>query len=197
MPDTPRTRSALVALLPDNGEGQISAQDLRDFLASVPIVQFGDGPPTVAAEQVADHYYDQTNGILYSATATGLSPSIDEWEPINPSYKSKPNIQYGIYYELQLSDRGRTVISDSASANVIIIPTDEAAGFDENGILIAVIQVGAGQTTIEAASGVTLNGVTADSPSVIGTINNQYGGVTLYKRGTNEWVAVGDISDVA
>jgi hypothetical protein len=35
MPDTVRTRAALAALFADNASGDISAQDLRDFLASV------------------------------------------------------------------------------------------------------------------------------------------------------------------
>lgn len=35
MADTIRTRSAIVALLPDNTSGDISPQDLRDFLVSV------------------------------------------------------------------------------------------------------------------------------------------------------------------
>lgn len=35
MSDTERSRAALVAILPDNSSGQISAQDLRDLLASV------------------------------------------------------------------------------------------------------------------------------------------------------------------
>ena len=37
MADTARTRAALVTLLADNSTGAISAQDLRDFLASVAI----------------------------------------------------------------------------------------------------------------------------------------------------------------
>ncbi len=38
MVDTVRTRSALAALLADNTAGDISAQDMRDFLASVPVI---------------------------------------------------------------------------------------------------------------------------------------------------------------
>lgn len=35
MADTPRTRAALIALLADNVTGQISAQDVRDFLVTI------------------------------------------------------------------------------------------------------------------------------------------------------------------
>jgi hypothetical protein len=41
MTDTPRTIAALQALFPDNTTGQISAQDLRDFLVTV--VNYLDG----------------------------------------------------------------------------------------------------------------------------------------------------------
>jgi len=38
MPDTPRTRPELQALFADNLVGAISAQDLRDFVASVKLI---------------------------------------------------------------------------------------------------------------------------------------------------------------
>ena len=48
-------------------------------------------------------------------------------------------------------------------------------------------------TTITAASGVTLNGVSAGS----GAISARWGGVSLYKKATNTWLAMGAIGTVA
>lgn len=42
MSDTPQTRAALVASLADNDSGQISAQTVRNFLASVPLATDAD-----------------------------------------------------------------------------------------------------------------------------------------------------------
>lgn len=52
-----------------------------------------------------------------------------------------------------------------------------------------IIQYGAGQTTIVAASGVTIR-----SKEGALKLTGQYSGVTLYKRGTDEWVVMGDLS---
>ncbi len=42
MADTPRTRAALIGLLADNVTGQISAQDVRDFLVTVMEYEFAN-----------------------------------------------------------------------------------------------------------------------------------------------------------
>lgn len=42
MPDTPRTQAQLLSLFADNTTGQISAQDLRDFVVSVDLYNLPD-----------------------------------------------------------------------------------------------------------------------------------------------------------
>ena len=55
-----------------------------------------------------------------------------------------------------------------------------------------IIQIGAGQVTVSGASGVTLvsTGATSASPKC----RAQYSAMTLIKRDTDSWYAVGDIS---
>jgi hypothetical protein len=53
--------------------------------------------------------------------------------------------------------------------------------------------LGAGQTTVTGATGVTVNGVSAGS----GAVNAQYSGCSLIKIATDTWLAVGAIGTVA
>ena len=89
-------------------------------------------------------------------------------------------------YTLLLTDGGKLVEMTSASANNLTIPLNASAAF-AIGTSIFVLQAGAGQTTIVATAGVTIN-------SFIGLkIIGQWSGCTLIKRGTNTWVAIGGL----
>ncbi|TGT72898.1 hypothetical protein EN802_13545 [bacterium M00.F.Ca.ET.159.01.1.1] len=81
MPDTVRTRSALQALLADNTSGAITAQDVRDFLASVPVLSSGAGKPGSAPASQFELYFDTTNLIWYVATGTSAAT---DWKILGP-----------------------------------------------------------------------------------------------------------------
>jgi len=102
------------------------------------------------------------------------------------------NTQTGTSYTLVLSDEGKIVEMDNGSANTLTIPANSSVAFP-TGTIINVSQYGAGTTTIEGDTGVTLNGTSGGS----GDVSAQYGGVALYKRGTDEWIAQGAIGEVA
>ena len=102
----------------------------------------------------------------------------------------KPNAQTGATYVLVLEDKdSKTIWMDNASANTLTIPEEAAVDFPLNSVVL-VMQQGAGQTTIDVGTGVTLNGVVDGSI----VINNQHQGCTLVKRGAGLWVAGGDIT---
>jgi len=102
------------------------------------------------------------------------------------------NAQTGTTYTLAMVDRGQTVTMNNASANTITVPTDAAVDF-EPGTVIAILQLGAGATTISADTGVTLNGVSAGSSTIIA----QYDAVSLLKLGSNNWIITGAAGVVA
>lgn len=91
-------------------------------------------------------------------------------------------------YTLVLSDRGKVIEMNVATGNTLTIPANADAAFPV-GTQITVIQYGAGQTTISAAAGVTLSALGGALKTV-----GQYAGVSLYKRGTNEWIAFGSLT---
>ena len=91
-------------------------------------------------------------------------------------------------YTLVLADAGKIVEMNVGSANNLTVPLNSSQAF-VIGTEIQVLQYGAGQTTIVAASGVTLR-----SKSGQLKIANQFTGITLVKVGTNEWYVIGNLT---
>ena len=89
---------------------------------------------------------------------------------------------------LALTDAGKVVETSVATGNILTIPTNTSVGFPI-GTQILVIQVGAGQTTLAVDAGVTLNTKSGNLK-----ITGQWSAVTLIKRATDTWVAIGDLS---
>lgn len=91
-------------------------------------------------------------------------------------------------YALVLSDASKVIEMNAAGVNVLTIPTFAGVAFP-TGTIIDIVQLGAGQTTVSAAVGVTVR-------SAGGRYNMtaQYSAATLYKRDTNEWLLAGDLS---
>jgi hypothetical protein len=91
-------------------------------------------------------------------------------------------------YTLQLTDRGNMVDMDVASANTCTVPPNSSIPFPI-GTQIIIGQVGAGQTTIVAGSGVTIQASGSKTK-----LTGQYSGATLIKKGTDLWRLMGDLS---
>jgi hypothetical protein len=90
-------------------------------------------------------------------------------------------------YTLVLTDKGKMVEMYNASANNLTIPLNSSVAFDI-GTTITILQTGAGQTTIVATGGVTVNG----TPGL--KLRAQWSLVTLVKRATDTWVVSGDLT---
>jgi hypothetical protein len=91
-------------------------------------------------------------------------------------------------YTLAVADAGKVIEMNVASANNLTIPVNSSVAIPV-GSTIDIIQYGAGQTTIVPASGVTIRSKDGNRK-----LTGQYSGATLYKRGTDEWVVVGDLT---
>lgn len=103
------------------------------------------------------------------------------------------NAQTGTTYTFVLGDNGQLVTASNASAQTYSIPTNATTAFP-TGTQINIIQIGAGQVTIQAASSgtttVSSTGATATAPK----LRAQYSSATLIKASTDLWYVVGDIS---
>ena len=100
----------------------------------------------------------------------------------------------GTTYTFVLGDANNELITASnASAQTYSIPTNASVAFPI-GCQINIIQIGAGQVTINAVtSGTTTvlsNAATAAAPK----LRVQYSSATCIKVGTDTWYVVGDIA---
>ena len=103
------------------------------------------------------------------------------------------NAQTGTTYTFVLADNGQLVTASNASAQTYSIPTNASVAFPV-GAQINIIQIGAGQVTIQAVtSGTTTvasTGATATAPK----LRVQYSSATCIKVATDVWYVIGDIA---
>ena len=90
-------------------------------------------------------------------------------------------------YTLVLADRGKLVEMNNGSANNLTVPLNATVAYP-TGTQINILQTGAGQTTVVATGGVTINA----TPGL--KLRAQWSSATLIKRGTDTWVLIGDLS---
>jgi hypothetical protein len=91
-------------------------------------------------------------------------------------------------YTLVLGDAGKLVNVNSASAATVTVPPYSSVAYTA-GAAIAVAQSGAGQVTIAAGSGVTIN-----SAGSVYSISEQYGAAQLYNLSTDTWLLIGKLA---
>jgi len=89
-------------------------------------------------------------------------------------------------YTLVLTDKNKLVEVGNASANTLTIPPNGSVAFPV-GSTLTILQTGAGQCTLTAGAGVTVNG----TPGL--KLRTTWSSATLIKRATDTWVALGDL----
>lgn len=132
-------------------------------------------PSTTSIGNVSSTEISYVDGVT-SAIQTQLDSKLASLVTINSQTSS---------YTVVTSDKDKVIELNSGSANTITVPLDLNV---PDGTQLDILQVGAGQTTIVAASGVTINA----TPGL--KLRTQWSGATLRKRGTNLWVLVGDLT---
>jgi len=96
------------------------------------------------------------------------------------------NAQTGTTYTLVLADAHKLVTQSNASGITTTVPPNSSVAF-EIGDQVNLLQLGAGQVTVAAGSGVTIR-----SQGSKLKLNGQYATATLVKIGTDEWVLLGN-----
>jgi hypothetical protein len=123
-----------------------------------------------------DDEFVKWTGSAWEALATGGGGGATELTIVNKTAS----------YSLTTAEAGAYVRMNVASANNLTVPTDASQAIPV-GAVIQVRQVGAGQTTLVAASGVTIN-----TPETL-KLRAQGSSASLVKVGTNEWDLTGDL----
>ena len=185
----------------------LTSDDLNAFKASIsPVTNVGfagstSGSTTVQASAVAG----TTTLTLPAATDTlvgkdttdtltnkTLTSPILNTPTINDARQNLTlNAQTGTTYTLVITDNGRLVTLSNAAAITLTVPLNATVAY-ATGAIINVQQIGAGQVTIQGASGVTITstGATATTPKT----RAQYSAASIIKTGTDSWTVIGDIA---
>jgi C4-dicarboxylate-specific signal transduction histidine kinase len=98
------------------------------------------------------------------------------------------NAQTGTTYTTVLTDDGKLITCSNAAAIALTIPPNSSVAYGI-GTQINIAQLGAGQVTITAGAGVTLNSAGAKLK-----LGAQYAVATCVKTDTNTWFVVGNLS---
>ena len=123
-----------------------------------------------------------------SAAAYADSTQIATTAQVHDTVTTVPeNAQTGTSYTLVLADAGKLVTLNNAAAITLTIPTNASVALPL-GTRIDLLQYGAGQVTVGGA------GVTIRSSGSRLKLSGQYAGATLWKKGTDEWVLIGDLT---
>jgi hypothetical protein len=104
------------------------------------------------------------------------------------------NAQTGTTYTFVLADAdNKLVTASNAAAQTYSIPTNATTAFPI-GTQINLIQIGAGQVTVQAATSGTTTVVSTGATAASPKCRAQYSALTLIKRDTDSWYVIGDIA---
>jgi len=103
------------------------------------------------------------------------------------------NAQTGTTYTFALTDNGKLVTASNASAQTYSIPTNATTAFPI-GTQINLIQIGAGQVTVSAATPGTTTISSNAASSAAPKCRNQFAALTCIKVATDAWYVIGDIA---
>jgi hypothetical protein len=96
-------------------------------------------------------------------------------------------------YTAVLANNGQVVTMNNASANTFSIPTNASVAFPI-GTQINVLQIGAGQTTIQAVTSGTTTIQSTGASAAAPKLRVRYSAATCLKAGTDLWYVFGDIA---
>ncbi len=100
----------------------------------------------------------------------------------------------GTTYTFVLADANNELITASnASAQTYSIPTNASVAFPI-GCQINIIQIGAGQVTINAVTSGTTSVLSTGATPAAPKLRAQYSSATLVKVATDTWYVIGDIA---
>lgn len=169
-----------------NASAAIELSKLATSTAGNIIVYNSSGVPTAVAE-TGDVTISDT-GVTAIASGVIVNADISATAAIDLGKLAdvSTNAQTASY-TLVLADKNKVVEMGVASANNLTVPLNSSVAFPV-GSQINILQTGAGQTTIVATGGVTINA----TPGL--KMRAQWSYATLIKRATDTWVLVGDIS---
>jgi hypothetical protein len=126
------------------------------------------------------------------ATLTGTQ-TLTNKTLTDPKINLSFNAQTGASYTAVLGDNGQVVTMSNGSGNTFSIPTNASVAFPI-GTQINVLQIGAGQTTINAVTSGTTTIQSTGASAAAPKLRARYSAATCLKAATDTWYVFGDIA---
>jgi hypothetical protein len=153
------------------------SEAIADATAQVNALLAGAPAALNTLDELAAALGDDAN--YASTVTTSLGLKVDSLTPISQKTAS--------YTLSSLTERDDLIEMGSSSALTLTIPPASAVDYPI-GTSIDILQTGAGQVTIAAGSGVTVNA----TPGL--KLRTTWSSATLFKRAANTWVVFGDLT---
>ena len=128
-----------------------------------------------------------------TGTQTLTNKTLTSPEINDPKLNLTLNAQTGTTYTFVVSDNGKLVTASNASAQTYSIPTNANVAFPV-GSQINIIQIGAGQVTLNAVTSGTTTVASTGAAAAAPKLRAQYSSATCIKVATDLWYVVGDIA---
>jgi hypothetical protein len=128
-----------------------------------------------------------TGALVFVTSPTITTPTLDD-PKINLAFDAET-----ASYTAVLANNGQVVTMNNASANNFSIPTNASVAFPI-GTQINVLQIGAGQTTIQAVTSGTTTIQSTGASAAAPKLRARYSAATCLKAGTDLWYVFGDIA---
>jgi hypothetical protein len=160
----------------------------------------GTGFTTVSATELG--YLDgvtsavQTQINTKAASATAVTLTGTETLTNKTLTDAKVNLAFDAEtasYTAVLANNGQVVTMDVGSGNTFSIPTNASVAFPI-GTQINVLQIGTGQTTIQAVTSGTTTIQSTGASAAAPKLRARYSMATAIKAGTDLWYVIGDIA---
>ena len=139
-----------------------------------------------------------TGSVVFSNSPTLVAPTLGAASATSIAFSDGTQSKEGVPsrtpvnaklvdYTLALTDRDSLLDFSPSTASIVTIPPNSSVAFPV-GTSIDVLQSGTGQVSIAGGSGVTVNG----TPGL--KLRTQWSSCTLFKRATDSWVVMGDLT---
>lgn len=191
---TPTDYPGIGDLKASNNLSEVNAATARTNLGlgTTAVTNTGTSGATVPVLNAANTWAAQqalTGGLVLSGTADYRNSSISTTLSVDSiGYRGVPTLTQDAGYTFVLADSGQSKLHTSGTPHNYTLPPNSSVAFPI-GTVIVVANIGTGVVTIVRGSGVELRQAT------VGTDKNmaiaQWGLCTLYKYGTNSWLAGG------
>jgi hypothetical protein len=166
-----------------DSDGQAAGVNANDYLT---IISAGN---TYLTQTSASNTYitiaNSASGTQTLSNKTLTAPVLNN-ATINTPVSTTRIVSQSASYTITLADRDSIVEVSSSGSASLTIPLNSTTAFPI-GSSLSILQTGTGQITIAGAGGVTVNA----TPGF--RTRTQWSMATIVKRGTDTWVATGDL----